>query len=107
MALNKTPLALAIALALPQVSVLAADEADATLPTVTLNGARDVGYKPSSASSGTKIDAPLRSRFSASQECNYWPTLDVRRIGSGRQRLSGVAICLLRQRRTQLFMKSA
>jgi catecholate siderophore receptor len=60
MALTKSPLALAIALALPHVPAFAADEADATLPTVTVNGARDAAYNPTSASSATKIDAPLR-----------------------------------------------
>jgi catecholate siderophore receptor len=60
MALTKSPLALAIALALPHLPALAADEADATLPTVTVNGARDAAYNPTSASSATKIDAPLR-----------------------------------------------
>lgn len=60
MKLIKSPLALAVALALPQFAALPALAQEATLPSVTVNAARDSGYNPSSASSATKIDAPLR-----------------------------------------------
>jgi len=57
MSLNKSPLALAIALALPHFAAFAED---ATLPSVTVTAARDAAYNPSTATSATKIDAPLR-----------------------------------------------
>ncbi|WP_028100491.1 TonB-dependent receptor [Pseudoduganella violaceinigra] len=57
MKLNKTPLALAIALALTHAAVFAED---ATLPSVTVTAGREAAYNPSTATSATKIDAPLR-----------------------------------------------
>lgn len=60
MKLIKSPLALAVALALPQFAALPAFAQETTLPSVTVNAARESGYNPTSASSATKIDAPLR-----------------------------------------------
>jgi catecholate siderophore receptor len=57
MKLNKSPLALAIALALPHAAVFAED---ATLPSVTVTAGRESAYNPVNATSATKIDAPLR-----------------------------------------------
>lgn len=57
---NKSPLALAVALALPQLSATPALAQDATLPSVTVTAARESTYNPVSASTATKIDAPLR-----------------------------------------------
>ena len=57
MSLNKSPLALAIALALPHFAVFAEE---ATLPSVTVTAGREAAYNPSTATTATKIDAPLR-----------------------------------------------
>jgi catecholate siderophore receptor len=57
MKLNRSPLALAVALALPHAAVFAEDT---TLATVTVTAGREAAYNPSTASSATKIDAPLR-----------------------------------------------
>jgi catecholate siderophore receptor len=57
MKFNKSPLALAVALALPHFAALAED---ATLPSVTVTAGREAAYNPSTATSATKIDAPLR-----------------------------------------------
>jgi len=79
MAFTKSPLALAVALALPHLPLLAAGQADATLPTVTVNGARDAAYNPSSATSATKIDAPLRD---IPQTVNVVPSAVLRDMGA-------------------------
>jgi catecholate siderophore receptor len=55
--LNKSPLALAVALALPHVAVFADD---VTLPSVTVTAGRESTYNPGTATTATKIDAPLR-----------------------------------------------
>jgi catecholate siderophore receptor len=57
MKLIKSPLALAVALALPHAAVFAEE---ATLPSVTVTAGREALYNPSTATSATKIDAPLR-----------------------------------------------
>jgi len=57
MKLNRSPLALAVALALPHAAVFAEDT---TLSTVTVTASREAAYNPSTATSATKIDAPLR-----------------------------------------------
>jgi catecholate siderophore receptor len=60
MKLNRSPLALAVALALPCTAAFAAPAEDTTLATVTVTAGREAAYNPSTASSATKIDAPLR-----------------------------------------------
>ena len=57
MKLNKSPLALAVALALPHAAVFAEE---ATLPSVTVTAGRESAYNPVNATTATKIDAPLR-----------------------------------------------
>jgi len=78
MAFTKSPLALAIALALPHFAAFA-DDAEGVLPTVTVNGARDAAYNPTSASSATKIDAPLRD---IPQTVNVVPAALLRDLGA-------------------------
>lgn len=80
MKLNKSPLALAVALALPQFAAFPAFAQETTLPSVTVNAARDSGYNPSSASSATKIDAPLRD---IPQTVNVIPQELLRDQGAG------------------------
>ena len=60
MKLNRSPLALAVALALPHAAAFADPVEDTTLATVTVTAGREAAYNPSTASSATKIDAPLR-----------------------------------------------
>jgi catecholate siderophore receptor len=62
MALNKTPLALMLAGFTISNAALAQTGAasEQTLQVVTVTGASDSGYRPTSSTSGAKIDAPLR-----------------------------------------------
>ncbi|AKU22111.1 TonB-dependent siderophore receptor [Massilia sp. NR 4-1] len=57
--MKKTPLALMIALALQQFPAHA-DSNDQAMPTVTVGAVKETPYNPVSATSATKIDAPLR-----------------------------------------------
>ncbi|SFL47468.1 TonB-dependent receptor [Rugamonas rubra] len=69
MALNKTPLALLVALAVQSLYATAqaagagptpAAAAEQTMTVVTVSGSQDSGYNTTSASSATKTEAPLR-----------------------------------------------